>query len=226
MDLTGIAEVVDNYGLKGGFFIILLFILVTLIKSNWFSKLITKLSNKIIDKFINKKKDSTIELSESDIINHDIFNYIDFWIYSKVPTLTFSSEYRTKIFRGYLNFFLRSYKKHLVKYIIDKDYQTMDGAELTKSLLSLINIIIYDYERNSLNSDIPPIVIERMKIINNDTVELSRDLIESIGGSQFYSSNNNLLKVYSILNILLSILEKSLSSAEAVCNSINGELDE
>jgi len=33
-----------------------------------------------------------------------------------------------------------------------------------------------------------------------------------------------LLKVYSILNILLTILENTINSSEGVCNSINGAL--
>ena len=43
-----------------------------------------------------------------------------------------------------------------------------------------------------------------MKLRNNDTITLTFDLIEGICGSQFYQSEKNFLKVYSILNILLS----------------------
>jgi hypothetical protein len=68
------------------------------------------------------------------------------------------------------------------------------------------------------------IVIEKMKIKNNETIKLKIDLIEGICSSQFYSSDKNLLKVYSILNILLSVLENTISSSESICNSINGAL--
>jgi len=49
-------------------------------------------------------------------------------------------------------------------------------------------------------------------------------LIGGICNSSFYNSDNNLLKVYSILNIVLSILENTISNSESICNSINGQL--
>jgi hypothetical protein len=100
----------------------------------------------------------------------------------------------------------------------------MDDAKLSTSLLNLINRIIYDYERECEEIGIPKIVIEKMKLKNNDTIALTIDLIEGICSSQFYSSDKNLLKVYSILNILLSVLENTISNSENVCNSINGQL--
>jgi hypothetical protein len=63
-----------------------------------------------------------------------------------------------------------------------------------------------------------------MKVKNNDNITLTFDLIEGVCGSQFYDSDKNLLKVYSILNILLSVLENTISNSESVCNSINGQL--
>ena len=48
--------------------------------------------------------------------------------------------------------------------------------------------------------------------------------MEGICNSTFYNSENNLLKVYSILNIILSVLENTISHSQATCNSINGQL--
>lgn len=100
----------------------------------------------------------------------------------------------------------------------------MDQAQLSTSLLNLINNIIFDYEREAEEMGIPKVVIEKMKMKNNDTITLTLDLIEGVCSSQFYSSEKNLLKVYSIMNILLSVLENTISSSESVCNSINGQL--
>jgi hypothetical protein len=175
----------------------------------------------------NKTKDLTTvakNITESDISNHDVFNYIDFWVHSKVPTIQFSTEYRTVVFRRYLSVYLRSYKKNLISFVNDGSYQQMDDAQLWKAFLNLINNIVYDYERESEDIQIPKIVIEKMKSKNNDTIVLTIDLIEGICGSQFYTSDKNYLKVYSILNILLSVLENTISNSENVCNSINGQL--
>jgi hypothetical protein len=100
----------------------------------------------------------------------------------------------------------------------------MDQSQLWKSLLDLINKIVYDYEKECEEMGVPKIIIMKMKAKNNDTITLTIDLIESISNSQFYESEKNFLKMYSILNILLSILENTISNSQSVCNSINGQL--
>lgn len=227
MGIEEISSLFEKYGTKGGIFVIFIFILISALKSKWFSDFLGKMSDKFVEKFMKSKtKDngSVKMITESDITNHDIFNYIDFWMYSKVPTFNFSTEYRTVVFRKYLTIYLRSYKKNIATFVNSKEYQEMDDSKIWKALLDLINRIIYDYEREMEEVGIPRVVIEKMKTKNNDTITLTIDLIEGICNSQFYSSDKNLLKVYSILNILLSVLENTISNSEQICNSINGQL--
>ena len=228
MDIKGFLDAFKQYGLGGTLLGCLVFGIWALMKTTWFSNMMTRLSDKVIDIFIKKKTESSETkaktINELDIINHDIFNYIDFWMYSKVPTVQFSTEYRTVVFRKYLTIFLKKHKEDIRKYVDKKEFETMQDAELWTSLLSLINNIIYDYEKEMENSGIPKVIIEKMKIKNNDTISLTIDLIEGICNSQFYSSDKNLLKIYSILNIILSILENTISNSDNICNSINGSL--
>jgi len=221
-----IIEMLAKYGWKGMIAAIILILLWNFFKSKYVIELWGKLTDKVVEFFLkNKVKElPTKVISESDITNHDIFNYIDFWTYSKVPTFQFSSEYRTFVFKKYLSIFLKCYKRDLSEFVNAKDYQTMDQSQLWRSLLNIINKIVYDYERECEESGIPKIIIMKMKAKNNDTIQLTIDLIEGITNSQFYESEKNLLKMYSILNIILSILENLISSSESVCNSINGQL--
>ena len=221
-----IIEMLAKYGWKGMALAIVLIILWNFLKSKYVMDLWGKFTDKVVVFFLkNKVKElPTKVISESDITNHDIFNYIEFWTYSKVPTFQFSSEYRTFVFKKYLSIFLKCYKKDLSEFVNAKDYQTMDQSELWRSLLNIINKIVYDYERECEEAGVPKIIIMKMKAKNNDTIQLTIDLIEGITNSQFYESEKNLLKMYSILNIILSILENLISSSETVCNSINGQL--
>jgi hypothetical protein len=224
IDLVGVFE---KYGWKGLMFVVILVTIYGFAKSSFITKILTKISDKFIEWFLkDKTKDlqNVRTITDSDISNHDVFNYIDFWVYSKVPTIQFSTEYRTSVFKKYLTIYLKSYKSNIAKFVQSKEYQMMDSAKLTTTLLNLINSIIYDYEREAEESGIPKIVIEKMKLKNNDTITLTIDLIEGVCSSQFYESEKNLLKVYSILNIILSVLENTISSSETVCNSINGQL--
>jgi len=228
MELKDIIVVFEKYGWAGGTFIVFLFIIMFTIKSSWFTTIWSKISDKVVEKFMKNKtkdiKNSIRNITESDIENHDIFNYIDFWSYSKIPTFQFSTEYRTVVFRRYLAIYLKSYKSNLRSFVSDKLYQKMDDAQIWKSFLTLINDIVFDYEREMMQVGIPDIIISKMKIKNNDNITLTIDLIEGICNSQFYDSENNLLKMYSILNILLSVLENTINGSEGVCNSINGAL--
>lgn len=227
MGITDISSLINKYGFKGALFIIIIFLLVSILKSDWFGNILSKLSESFIEKFMRSKtKDlnKVRSITESDITNHDIFNYIDFWTYSKVPTIQFSTDYRTVVFRRYLAIYLKSYKRKVYDFVTSKDYQQMDNPKLWKALLDLINKIIHEYEKEMIDSGIPKIVVDKMKFKNNDTISLTIDLIEGICNSQFYESENNLLKVYSILNILLSVLENTISNSENICNSINGQL--
>lgn len=219
-------EIFEVWGWPGLIISVIILLLVTLLKSEFFSKVISKLSDYIVEKFMrNKVKDlNEKKITESDITNHDIFNYIDFWVYSKVPTIQFSTEYRTVVFRKYLTIYLKSYKSVIANYVSSKEFEKMDDAQICKSLLNLINSIVYDYEKEMVNAGIPKIIVDKMKEKNNTTISLMLDLIDGVCGSQFYRSENNFLKVYSIMNILLSVLENTISNSESVCNSINGQL--
>jgi hypothetical protein len=227
MGITDISSLIQNYGFKGAIFVIFIFLFISLLKSKWFSDLLSKISDSFIEKFMRSKTKDLSKvrtITESDITNHDIFNYIDFWTYSKVPTIQFSTEYRTAVFRKYLSIYLKSYKRKISDFVNSKEYQQMDNPKLWKASLDLLNRIVYEYEKEMIDTGIPKIVVDKMKSKNNDTITLTIDLIEGICNSQFYESENNFLKVYSILNILLSVLENTISNSESICNSINGQL--
>ena len=227
-EIKYLIEVFKEYGTTGAVLVGIGLLITGSIKLGWFKKFYSKAQEFFLYFFLKSKtKEVTsvdISITDSDVSNHDIFNYIDLWSYSKVPTIQFSTEYRTVVFRKYLTIFLKSYKENIKKYISSGDFKTMDNAQLWQSLLKLITDIVYDYEKEMEQAGIPKVVIEKMKVKNNDMINLIIDLIGGICNSTFYNSDNNLLKVYSILNIVLSILENTISGSESTCNSINGQL--
>ncbi len=219
MSLNDLLTFFKAHGISGILMFILMFLVYVVFQTHFFHEQFIKLINKIFP----KKKNSSI-VHASNIVNHDMFNYIDFWMYSKIPTLKFASDYKTVIFRKYLSILLSKYKEDVRSYITSKVYETMDDPELWKSILNLLNTIIYDYEREMEAENIPKLIIEKMKDKNNTTITLIIDLTESICSSEFYNSENNLLKIYSIQNILLAVLQNVISNSVVVANEINGDL--
>lgn len=226
MEFHEMYTAVDKYGWRGIFLSLMIIVIITVFKSKWISNKWSHLTDKFIEFVMRRKveKIKTAEISESDIINHDIFNYIDFWTFSKIPTFTFSTDYRTIVFKKYLTIFLRCYKTGISEFTQSREYQSMDKSELWKSLLELINKIVWNYEKECEEAGIPKIVVMKMKSKNNDTITLTIDLIESISNSNFYEGDKNFLKLYSIINIILSILENTIANSQSVCDSINGQI--
>ncbi len=226
MGFNDIIDAIHKYGIVTTVCgVVIIGIYYILVKSTLFTTSITKISDSILEKFMKKKTDTSVKsITESNITNHDIFNYIDFWMHSKIPTIQFSTEYRTAAFRKYLIIFLRNHKDNIKTFILNRSFESMDDSQLWTSLLSLINNTIYDYEKEMESAGIPRIIIEKMKSKNNDTISLTIDLIEGVCSSHFYTSEKNRLKIYSILNIMLSILENIISNSDHICNSINGSL--
>lgn len=223
-----ISEAFDKYGFWGAAISGIVIILVALIKSEWFKKVYTYVADALVERFMKEKtKDSKATLAskitETDITSHEIFNYINLWKFSIVPALVLSTDYRTAVFRKYLTIYLACYKENMKKFIAS-DYKSMGPSEIKGAFLDMINHSVFDYERQMLEAGIPQVVISKMKAKNNDTIALTIDLIEGICSSNFYESEGNYLKVYSIFNIILSILDNMLANSERVCNSINGEL--
>ena len=129
MDLTTITEIIQKLGYKGILIAPILFIFYSFIQSKFFQDLMGRFINFIIDKFIKDvPKDNVRNITESDILNHDIFNYIDYWKYSVVPTISFSTDYRTAVFKEYLNIYLTTYKKTILEYVTSKKYETITGV--------------------------------------------------------------------------------------------------
>lgn len=227
-EIKYIIEVFKEYGITGAVLVSIALLIISSIKLGWFKKFYSKAQEFFLFFFLKSKtKDLTavdISITESDVDNHDVFNYIDLWTYSKVPTIQFSTEYRTVVFRKYLTIFLKNYKSNIKKFVQSGNFKTMDNAQLWQGFLKLMTDVVYDYEKEMEEVGIPKIIIEKMKVKNNDMINLIIDLIGGICNSSFYNSENNLLKVYSILNIILSILENTISGSEATCNSINGQL--
>lgn len=230
MGLQHILDLLSNHSFQGLLFALGALIFWVLDSMFGLPKILMRVFYSIVEIVLKKKigsgefDDKFKHISESDINNHDIFNYLNFWIYSKIPTLEFSSEFRTIVFRKYLTIYLQKHKVIFKKFIEEKSFIEMDDTQLWNSLLSLINEIIYDYETEMMAVGIPRIIIEKMKSRNNDRISLTIDLIEGICNSSFYNSEKNYLKVYSILNIYLAILENTISGSVKVCDSINGQL--
>lgn len=228
MNFIDLVSLVEKHSVGGLLLSAFLFVLYTVVKSEWFGGKMGKLSDWFLEKFMtNKVKEiekSVRKINKSDIENHDIFNYIDFWVYSKVPTFQYSTEYRTVVFRKYLTVYLKTYKRNIDAFVKAKEYETMDEPQILKSFLNLINQTVHDYEKELSDIGIPNIIIEKMKIKNNDNILLTIDLVEGICSSQFYDSEQNLLKVYSILNILQTVLENTVNNSNVICDGINGAL--
>lgn len=193
-------------------------------KIEWVQKAMDNLTNKLIGDLFKKKKDNNKKLSESDVLSHEMFTLIDNLVSTKLPTICFRTEYRTVIFRKYIKIYLKAYKIHLKNFVKSREFLQMSQPELWSSVIDLYRQIYIYYEKEMLNSGVPMIVITQMRQENIENHALMIDLFDCICNCDFYDSDGNLLKVYSILNITLTILENSLLKSVNTLDSIGDEL--
>lgn len=227
MDFFNLMELFGEFGIGGLIVSSITFVFWIFEKVFGIPSIISNLFYKIVDSFLKTKiKDlnKVSDIKESQVFNHDIFNYLDYMIYSQVPTLNFSSEYRTVVFRKYLTIYLQKYRYNIYNWVQSKKFEDMENSELLSSIFSLINDTVQDYEKEMENVGIPPIIIEKMKHKNNDSISMMMDLASDFCTSPFYITEKNLLKVYSCLTVMLSILSKTITSSSYICDSINGQL--
>jgi hypothetical protein len=217
----------------GILFVALASTLVAFVKSKLFQELLTGIFNWFATQRQGSKNtpiptETTsgegYTIKESDIKNHDFFNYVDFWLYNQIPSITLRSQYRTAVFRKYLHIYFKTYKNTIQEFIRGGSYKTMSSSELRKTLLNLITNITREMEMEMREINIPDVIIIKMKNVLNDRTLLTVDLINSICDSSFYDGAENYLKIYSFLNIIHSILDNTISNIEPVCNELNGEL--
>lgn len=213
-----ILKLVEDYGVITSLIGVIILLIILIYKSE-----VKKAYDAVLEYFKKDKNSKPSTVTEIYVLNHEIFNYIDFWIYSKIPTLKLKNDFRTEVFKDYITIFLKSYKELLHQFVHSDDYQELENKELKKMLLELISKIIYDYETRMHKHKIPELVILKMKVVNNNTLNLVIDLIRDVIDSDFYNSQDNLLKVYSFLNIVQSIIENSMNRLEETFNEINGE---
>ena len=223
MSITELTNILDKYGINGLLIIASILIIITMIKNNTFSSFFNKFGENLANK-LSKTNNKSKSIKISDINKHDIFNYIDIWVNSNIPTLMFATPFKTAVFRKYLIIYLQTYKNDFLEYIKESGYEKMDSQSLWCSVFKLLNNIVENYETEMRKDGIPELVINKMKKINNENINLTINMICEICNSDFYSSENNYLKIYSILNILQSILNNTILHSSSVCNSINGSL--
>lgn len=221
-----LVEVFNKYGWKTGFFLVIATIILTLLKSQFLNALAKKYIDKWIEKIFRKNKENNnkVLFKDSDVLNHEIFNYIDFWLYSSIPTIKFKTEYRTAVFKKYLFIYYKQYRDSLYIFVNDGKYKDMDNATLKSNLYSLFGDIVFNYETKMKNEKLPDVVISKMKLKNNETYTLLLELVNSVCDNHFYDTDKNMLKIFTILNILNATLEYTINVANEVCDNINGEL--
>lgn len=226
MELDKIMEMITKYGITTTLLAIIIFLLIYMAKANLLKDLIKSFTDKLKkkEKAVEEDTSKKIEISDSHIINHELFNYIDFWVYSKLPTMQIRTEFRTVVFKRYLHHQFKSYKDLIHVFVNDDSYKLLDNSQLRKKILKLITDIVFDYESKMRADGIPEVIINKMKAKNNDTLNLTIDLINSVCDSDLYVTKYNLLKMYTFLNIFHAILENMMTHCENASNELNGEL--
>ena len=135
-------------------FTLIITFVAALLKSKAFKDFISGVINNSFLKLFkkNKKKESTDETSivkETDIINHDLFNYLDFWLYNQIPSIQLRTQYRNTVFRKYLHIYFKTYKDVILDFVRQTQYQKYGQSSIEANFVEINN----RYHKNIRNRD-------------------------------------------------------------------------
>lgn len=212
MEATRLIEILNTYGVRTAITAPIIYALYYLSKSKIVGKIANKLMNRIIDKISNDtKKEADTNIKNSDIENHHIFNKMNNLLYRDIYTVDFGEDTMNILMRDYLSIIIKEFKVGIKVFVNKGDYIKMTPTEYTSELNRVINEILCKIDREVENRSLPVILVDNMKLKTITAVNFFMEITAGIASSHHYE--NNLIKTFSILNILSTVLDNLITKS-------------
>ncbi len=208
-------DVWARYFIEGALVLILLSIAV---KYGW----------PLIKHLLEKKNKNSLNKKEQ-LKNHQIFSRFEYWNTTKIYSLQFGDVRRNALFRKMLAIKFDIIKEKTIDLVSKEDLEKMSMQEFESYVMNNLSTMIRLYNKSfkeEFSKDIYEYVIDGEKGFNQwhiQTITYSQSLIQSICNSSIY--DNNVEKLWAILNTHQSALDATLLSVEKTFKSFNGALD-
>lgn len=159
-----------------------------------------------------KKVDFGILIQRLNYIkNHDVKNVNIF------------CEKRKYIFVDFMNFRINNIIK-IIEEMQSKNVLKMENEEFYLYLKEKIYNAIERADNDILSNNIPYIILEKYKQIEDDEIKIFDKFLKQVCFSKRVYGNNN-DKVFIILDFMCVIIKMSVINAESVIDELNGQLD-
>jgi hypothetical protein len=153
---------------------------------------------------------------------HDIFDKIDNWINSRIPNTCFGDKGRSLVIADSLKIKLHTFKENLNLFVRNKNNFKCTAEEFHIMCTSLIFNSLSQSESIETSEGIPDIYITKFRLWNHKTVLFTKNCVDNICRSKYYSSNSE--KMYAIMNMFTASIESTINDAERTLRFLNGEL--
>jgi hypothetical protein len=181
-------------------------------------------------KLVRKENEiHTSDLTIDSIKSHDIFTRFSTWETTKINNLRFGNSKKNLLFRKILNIKFNIIKDKTLE-LIASNFVEVNRSEFKLLVESNMSEMILEYNKNlkyELGKELYNFAIEGPNGFNQwheKTIIYALSLIENICDSENIY-DDNLEKMWAILNTHQSALDATLLSIEKTFYSFNGELD-
>jgi hypothetical protein len=169
-----------------------------------------------------KKKQQNVTLST--LASHPLFDYIDYLVNIRIPSLNFGNPFRTNAFRDILATEFRCYRDELTL-VLGRFNNSTDISFFKELIKNSFNNAVdkYEYERKNLNIPNPGVVLGSYDNWQQQSTEFLYKSIVKMAGSELYE--NNCERLDAILTLYKTMFEVSILNVETGLGDINGRLN-
>ena len=211
----------EQYGFKG-----LMSVIFAIFAFNMvfiFSKKAFLMCSKRFRERTLRRLKAKFDINKSKLSNHLLFDKFEYLIHVRIPKMKINCPLRKKIFTEMLIFKMQSFKNHFKALIADPELLKYDNQKLCQEVITAIGESELEWQRKSMESKIPEVVIYKLYEEISQIKEFSEKYVRNIC---YYKTCNssNWEKMDIIMNHLWNMEEYIIGELEKVLDELNGTI--
>lgn len=172
-----------------------------------------------------KTYERKLRLQKIDLLNHDLFNKLDYSMKYEIQNLKTWDEKKDNVARDFLLIKFYVWLEDLKFFVKDniKVIEKWEPEELRKVINNQFSNSIVKYETIARKINIPEIFIEKFNIWHSERVELTKQFIWIVLNSPYYTG---VLNIQIIFDNYIKEFSWTIDDARHTIKDINGQLKE
>lgn len=164
-------------------------------------------------------KDKSID--RKSLLNHELFNYLNYSIKVLIPSINFKCPGRTIMVRDFLYLKYSEVLKSQKELVLNFDFVNKSKHELKLELTNIIADTVIKYETEALLKGIPNEFIESFNQWHKRSMSYIDKVLYSFSNISYY---NNYEYMDLVMTVIYSVMISTFEDAKTAIDHMNGQL--